>query len=369
MPAMNAQLAGLADFELPKEFVEPMLRALRLVNTALDGAFYDVGVLGMEALWRGTVVSSRPPRSVAGLIAAKPPIPRPAFSPVDLSALFNPEGCILLIDAGRAVFRRFDSADGVIAFASRPEGAAIDAVTVAGVGSSALGAAAFAWNASMALGRPVLAIVPGYGLADAVNQALGGWFGFGVYDWIASATQQALATTAPGLSRLGNNLLATVPNPAANSSGGLEFRTGSAASDVLHALLQEVPTITALLGRSKGALAIKNALRSLDEKTTSRLHVATFGCPIPTTAKVARYQQFLGIFDALGALNAWGNWPDHRIPTHHSTNTMIPFGMMVALLSRLALSDWDADGGLAAGDGAADDHGSEHQTATGTGTS
>jgi hypothetical protein len=30
----------------------------------------------------------------------------------------------------------------------------------------------------VALGEPVVAIVPGYGLADVVPQALGGWFGF-----------------------------------------------------------------------------------------------------------------------------------------------------------------------------------------------
>ena len=53
--------------------------------------------------------------------------------------------------------------------------------TITGVGSSALGSAALAWDISVALRQSVLAIVPGYGVADAVLQGLGGWFGFGFF--------------------------------------------------------------------------------------------------------------------------------------------------------------------------------------------
>ena len=51
----------------------------------------------------------------------------------------------------------------------------------------------------MALEKPVLAIVPGYGVADVVLQGLGGWFAFGLHDFLSSKTliQTGLATAAP----------------------------------------------------------------------------------------------------------------------------------------------------------------------------
>ena len=53
-------------------------------------------------------------------------------------------------------------------------GSEIRTLVVAGVGSSALGAAAFARNVADACGTPVAAVVSGYGLADLLTEALGG---------------------------------------------------------------------------------------------------------------------------------------------------------------------------------------------------
>ncbi|MGH1560743.1 hypothetical protein ACRAWD_29880 [Caulobacter segnis] len=39
---------------------------------------------------------------------------------------------------------------------------------------------------SKALGAPVLAIVLAAGVADLVLQGLGGWFGFGLFDWLGA---------------------------------------------------------------------------------------------------------------------------------------------------------------------------------------
>jgi hypothetical protein len=49
----------------------------------------------------------------------------------------------------------------------------VDIASITGVGSSALGSAALAWDISVALEKPVLAIVPGYGIADVILQGLG----------------------------------------------------------------------------------------------------------------------------------------------------------------------------------------------------
>jgi hypothetical protein len=141
----------------------------------LDYAFYDVPAFhdalmkeGVDIVWKDSVQSDP---------AQQQRLPEQ----VNLTALANPEGAILIVDAKNSPhIRRFYNVE---TFLDEKEGGVqlIDAISVSGVGSSALGSAALAWNASTALGRPMAAIVPGYGLADVVQQALGGWFGFEMY--------------------------------------------------------------------------------------------------------------------------------------------------------------------------------------------
>ena len=331
---------SLSIFEIPRFLVEPALRAFRLSNTALDMAFYDTGVLTTELLWRGALVTTllRNLASASGEPQSPPPIQGPSFSVLDLSALSNPEGCILVVDSTKAPFiQRFDRVDAFVDWL-KSSGTDVKAVAITGVGSSALGSAAFAWNASMALGQRVAAIVPGYGVADVIYQALGGWYGFGVESWLEGLMHKMVAAAAPAAARIGHGLLQTLPQSAQSDSSGQDFITGNPASDILHALLSEAPQLSALLGHSKGALVIENALRSLEKNVTRRLWVTTFGCPIDESAPVARYMQFLGSFDSLGWSNSWGHRPEIRIPSHHSTNTSVPFSMPVAILSRFALA-------------------------------
>jgi len=49
---------GRAAFDMPRAAVEPLLRSLRMVNTAADALFYDVGVLWQELFARGIRVST-----------------------------------------------------------------------------------------------------------------------------------------------------------------------------------------------------------------------------------------------------------------------------------------------------------------------
>jgi len=216
-----------------------------------------------------------------------------------------------------------------IDFANGPEGAPLHTLTITGVGSSAYGAVAFGWDVSTAIGEPVAAVVPGYGLADLVPQALGGWFGFGVYDAMQSATQDWLASFAPTLAMMGKELARSTPGRLPAATGAPVFRHGSAASDDVHAILDAVPGITRLVGHSKGALAIENALRSLQSPRGSSLSVVTLGCVIEEEFPQARYDQYLGWLDALGTLNSWNRAPEHRAFTHHSTNSAIPLSMLV----------------------------------------
>jgi hypothetical protein len=272
------------------------------------------------------------------LLALKMPNPpspsqRAGFGLLNLGALSNPEGCILVVDSAKAPFvTRFDRVDDFIDWLKK-SGSDVEAVTVTGVGSSALGSAAFAWNASMALGQRVAAIVPGYGVADVIYQGLGGYYGFGLEGWLEGMIHQMVAIASPLAARVGKGLVDTLPE---SRPGAEPYRTGNPASDVLHALLNEAPQISVLLGHSKGALVIQNALRSLDPGVAPRL-VTTFGCPIAEAAPSTRYIQFLGSFDSLGWANSWGHLPEVRVPTQHSTNTTIPYNMPVAILTRFAL--------------------------------
>lgn len=172
----------LAAFEVQRLQIEPYIKALRKANVLLDVAFYDVPAFRKALASDGVDVAfGKASKSTADLAHA--------LQNVDLSALANPEGAIVIVDANGAppiqcflkVNEFLDAKDG----AQR-----IDCISVSGVGSSALGSAAFAWNSSVALGKPVAAIVPGYGLADVVQQALGGWFGFEAYNfWMKQPIQ------------------------------------------------------------------------------------------------------------------------------------------------------------------------------------
>ena len=306
----------LTAFELPPWLVEPAVRSCRLFNTAIDFIFYDVPTL------RAALAEKDAPMQAQG---EKPP-----SRIIDFDALSDPEGSLLLIDATTAPYvHKYQS---VKKFLESPyqETRDVDIATITGVGSSALGSAALAWDISVALEKPVLAIVPGYGVADVVLQALGGWFAFGLYDFLSSKTliQTGLAKAAPETARIGRELAASTPQEPTARGGAPIFRYGSGSSDVLHALLKlRVTPFRLLVGHSKGALQINNAIQSLPAERTRELRVVTLGCPIGENVEGVDYHQYLGLFDALGQLNSWGHWPEYWPPTWHSTNPVLPPAM------------------------------------------
>jgi hypothetical protein len=318
----------LADFEIPHWLVEPAVRSCRLFNTALDFVFYDVPTL------RAALVEKDAPMEARGE-------KRPSRI-IDFDALSDPEGSLLLIDAKTEPYvHKYRS---VTKFLESPykETRDVDTATITGVGSSALGSAALAWDISVALKKPVLAIVPGYGVADALLQGLGGWFAFGLHDFLHSKTliQAGLATAAPQAARIGRKLAASTPGEPVAPGGAPIFRYGSGSSDVLHALLADrVTRFRLLVGHSKGALQINNAIQSLSAERTKGLRVVTLGCPIAENVEGVEYHQYLGLFDALGQLNAWGHWPDHWPLTWHSTNPVLPPAMEAGEMTSESVRD------------------------------
>ena len=145
-PTKLAELPLVA-FELPKWLVEPAVRSCRLFNTALDFIFYDVP----------TLRSALAARDVTTLAQGK----KPPSRIIDFDALSDPEGSLLLIDTTTAPYvHKYQSVEKFLA-SPYQETRDVDIATITGVGSSALGSAALAWDISVALEKPVLAIVPG----------------------------------------------------------------------------------------------------------------------------------------------------------------------------------------------------------------
>jgi hypothetical protein len=317
----------LSAFELPPWLIEPAVRSGRLFNTALDFIFYDVLTLRAALAERDAPMQAMGEKLPTRII--------------DLDALSDPEGSLLLIDATKAPYvHKYWSVEE---FLSSPhkETREVKIVTITGVGSSALGSAALAWDISIALQEPVLGIVPGYGVADVVLQSMGGWFGFGLYNYLDSKSiiQCCLASAAPETAGIGRGLSATTPD-AETVNGGPVFRHGSGSSDVLHALLEyrDAP-FRLLVGHSKGALQIGNAICSLPSAKTGGLQVVTLGCPIAETVPSVAYHQYLGLYDALGQLNMWGNMPDKWTRTWHSTNPVLPPAMAAGELTEQSVAD------------------------------
>jgi len=317
----------LTQYELPDWLVEPEVRSCRLLNTALDFMFYDVPTLRAALREKDAPMRARHEKAPSRII--------------DSDALSNPEGSLLLINAMTEPYvHRYHSVDKFLKSPYK-ETRDVDIATITGVGSSALGSAALAWNISVALKKPVLAIVPGYGVADVVLQGLGGWFAFGLHDFLGSKTviQTGLAMAAPKTARIGRNLATSTPQEP-TLRGAPIFRHGSGSSDALHALLERrVTPFRLLVGHSKGALQINNAIQSLRAARTKGLRVVTLGCPIAENVSGVDYHQYLGLFDALGLLNAWGHRPDHWPPTWHSTNPVLPPAMAAGEMAAESVRD------------------------------
>ncbi len=209
-------------FELPSAFVRPAVAACRLFNTAVDSIFYNVSTLRSDLSERDAAMREEGEKRPSRII--------------DFDALADPEGSLLLIDAQTAPYVHQFHDVGAFLNSPHPETRDVAIATITGVGSSALGSAALAWDISKALKQPILAIVPSYGVADMVLQGIGGWFGFGLHDFLAakSGTQNAIANVAPGTATIGRKLSGSVPD-AQTLHGAPVFRYGSGSSDVLHA--------------------------------------------------------------------------------------------------------------------------------------
>src|SRR5262245_25051085 len=92
----------LANYDLPQRMVIPLLLMFRHINTIADSLFYDVNLLWFRLYTRGVMLTSTnsatPALAREGLAALQ------TATRLNLSALANPEGAILVVDAHHAPF-------------------------------------------------------------------------------------------------------------------------------------------------------------------------------------------------------------------------------------------------------------------------
>lgn len=281
------------------------LEAVRQRNILLDALFYDV-----EKVRHDEAVRLAPWKAGEGAMLIVPPSDGPELTVCpDLDAFFA---------AG---------------------GAAIDAIAVAGVGSSALGTAAFARNVADAIGRPVVAVVSGYGLADLVTEASGGF---------------AWAAGLDGLHRLWERIdhsLDWIRTLEANALGETASRLHR-DTDTLAALLRDPRLqIGLLVGHSKGNLVIADALHELQrtdrarsDDLCGRIRIVCFSARPKLPRACAHVTEVIGRYDLIGGFATRREAPPAIVvpDAWHHTNTALVGHLPVTKILKEILGEAEA---------------------------
>lgn len=273
-------------------------------NTVADWMFYDVG----------------------GLTAAE-------FTM--LSREINREGSILVVEpAGQGDGIGIQKFETFETFRAEP-GDLLQHFSIAGVGSSDVGAAALARTLANHLDEPVGAIVAGYGVADLLSEAMGGWFFFGAQNRALEIYEQwneTMPLGSPGTSKSEQS--------RTNQLRGSEL---SPDTKTLVRLLRESEReVKTILGHSKGCLSMSYALQSLasleDKSSFDRakdIDIITTGAVLAFPRGLNGVRQYLGGIDWFGGLNSRGKTAYFEVAgAWHHLNTNVPFHMdLKAVLS------------------------------------
>lgn len=263
------------------------LEPWRLRNTGLDALFYDVKALTAEETFY-------------------------------ISDSLASEGLIMIVPpSGDAMLTICDS----VAEYKLRGGREVHALAVAGIGGSAIGAAAFARNVADAIGEPVAAVVSGYGLGDIINETIGGSFFFG---WLGHMRNDLeVIDDVVGRPHLGayedRHKLALKAHPSALDT------------DTVETLLADPGLSFHLLaGHSRGNRVLSEALYAIKEEDRQRLRALAGGLRIVTFGgRITMPPDCRDVIDVIGELDWFGEInsrpqidSDIRVPlAGHSTNT------------------------------------------------
>ena len=274
-----------------------LFEAVQRRNTIADWMFYDVGALSASEF---ALLSQQTNREVAILVV------EPA-------------------DAGDSI--RIQKFETFKAFRAEP-GDLLRHFTIAGVGSSDVGAAAFGRTLANHLDAPVGAIVSGYGMADILSEALGGWYFFGTSNRalnLMTQVQQAFSDA--------DHDRAESAEQGSRSATAATFSPDTGT--LLQLLSEEERHVETVLGHSKGCLSISYALREIASRSDRSdfdrardIDVITTGAVIAFPEGLNRLKQYLGSLDWFGGMNSRSNLEYTSIPgAWHHLNTGIPMHM------------------------------------------
>jgi hypothetical protein len=312
----------LAGSRVPEFITSGVSLAAKKRNVVLDRMFYDVGALTDEELHQ-------------------------------LVAGGSPEGEIIVVSPrgakGGISLQRYDDFEK---FAGA-RGRKITKFSIAGVGSSEVGAAALARSLADFTGEPVGAIVAGYGLPDLVSESLGGWFYFGAANRMMDTLQRAAVAGSERKARLEQALATTNTAPSkAEPSVALPSNLADHWSGfgpdtlILVRLLQDPDRqIDTILGHSRGCLSISSALEALhvlnkpsDIARARRARIITTGAVVEFPAGFNNARQYLGTLDWFGAMNSIPGKDFIPVPNAwHHVNTSFPFHMNMKEVLKQAL--------------------------------
>ncbi|MHC2543264.1 hypothetical protein ACVINY_003976 [Sinorhizobium meliloti] len=287
----------------PAKFADNPIRAASLDtiqrrNAILDAVFYDVDAMTEEET-------------------------------SDLAFWLAREGAVILVPpSGADRLKVFLTAEDFLKGAP-----SVAALAIAGVGSSALGAAAFARNVADAIGGPVAAVVSGYGIADVLTEALGGFFWFGALNSVRHAFEPLDAMT---------KMFSRSEHASKNNS----WTRTSKDTETVIALLQDKRFSPGLLvGHSKGNLVLSEALYALvqeqpkvAERVSERSRIVTISAKIGMPSIFQHVIDVVGEWDWFGALNSRPDIRADLVVPHawHSTNSNFPMGMGIDVPQFLA---------------------------------
>lgn len=271
------------------------LEPWRLRNAGIDALYYDVKALTSdETFYISDSIASE------GLIMIVPP---------------TGGGMLTLCDSVEEISLR--------------GGRDVRAMAVAGIGGSAIGAAAFARNVADAIDAPVAAVVSGYGLGDIVNEAIGGAFLFGWLGHVRSNLE--VIDDVVGRPKLG-------AYGKRDEDTDANRRTGLDADTVSTLLSDPALSFTLITGHSRGNRVIADALYALKARDPGRIETLANTARIVTFGgRIKMPEAFREVIDVVGELDWFGEMnsrpkiaADIKVPfCGHSTNTDMPTALQV----------------------------------------
>ena len=235
------------------------------------------------------------------------------------------QGSIIYLPADRNA-NLVECADATELFERFPD---VGAITIAGVGSSAVGAVGLARDVADSTKLSVAAVVSGSGILDAAWEGMGGWMFLredNQFEFFLEKTRNALIASGlfPGLQPLIETWDSIGCGPDIVTLKSL-LRKNQLGQNRLKGLKM-------ILGHSKGNLVIASALSELTlEKKLMEMgevNIVLLSAVTALPPGVGRQHQYLGTMDALGILNSRVAVRYKAVPgAMHWLNRQIPFHM------------------------------------------